>query len=289
MGFNAFLEKKITSSINEMLFSKNGRVLALLDESGSVTFFSYGYMPNDEAKLYIYSDNDFPNSLTAHNNLISKVHERPKTQSKKYNLSESAKTIITHFYRKRERENNASTLSESSKISDVKRTKLVAEEVNNLPYWSSVSVKQAFPYVPQLKDSVVYFPGPHFDFLRRNGRKLKEKIEYDDILPANKLYFEGIIEELEYIPDDNVKCRITLKVMIARKSTKIQFHYFFGINQPNYIVLKTAFCSNSDLKFKYNETIKIRVPPCQDENGIILEVKDEIDPAANFGGYKILW
>ena len=23
----------------------------------SVTFFSYGYMPNDEAKLYIYSDN----------------------------------------------------------------------------------------------------------------------------------------------------------------------------------------------------------------------------------------
>ena len=114
--------------------------------------------------------------------------------------------------------------------------------MNNLPYWSSVSVKQAFPYVPQLKDSVVYFPGPHFDFLRRNGRKLKEKIEYDDILPANKLYFEGTIEELEYIPDDNVKCRITLKIMVGEKSTKNSNSItFFRINQPNYIVLKTAF------------------------------------------------
>ena len=190
----------------------------------------------------------------------------------------------------RKRELNTPNASESSKkVLDAKRAKSIEDEMSNLPYWSSISVKQAFPYVPQLKDHIIYFPGPHFDFLRRNGRKLKEKIEYDNILPKNKQYLDGIIDELEYIPDDTVKCKITLRIMIARKSTKIQFHYFFGVNQPNYIVLRSAFLSNSDLKFKYNETVRIRVPPCQDENGIILEVKDEIDPVSIFGAYKILW
>ena len=83
MRINIKIEKKITSSINEMIFSKNGRVLALLDESGSVTFFSCGYMPNDSAKLCIYNENDFPNSLAAHNNMILKIQERTKTQPKK--------------------------------------------------------------------------------------------------------------------------------------------------------------------------------------------------------------
>lgn len=175
------------------------------------------------------------------------------------------------------------------KISDIKRTKLVDDKMSDLPYWSSVSINQAFPYVPQLKDSVIYFPGPHIDFLRRNGRRLKEKIDYDDVLNLNKLYLEGIIDELVYIPDDNVKCKITLRVMISRKSTKIQFHYFFGINQPNFIVLKSVYCSNSSVKFKSNETVKIRAPPFQNENGIILEIKDEIDSISAFGAYKILW
>lgn len=148
---------------------------------------------------------------------------------------------------------------------------------------------QAFPYVPQLKDSVVYFPDPHLYFLKRNGRKLKEKINYVGILPTNKLYFEGIIEELHYIPDNVVKCKLVLKLMIGRKWTKIDFHYFFGINQPNFIVLKSAYNSNSDLKFKSNETVKIRVPPCQDENGIILEIKDDTEQLTNFGTYKVLW
>ena len=174
---------------------------------------------------------------------------------------------------------------------DLKRPNLTEEkdEISNLPYLSSVSVKKAFPYVPQLKDSVIYFPVPHLDFLRRNGRKLKEKIDYSDILPRNKPFLEGIVDELEYVPDDNVKCKITLRIMIARKSTKIQFHYFFGINQPNYIVLKTAYFSNESVKFKPNETVKVRVPPCQDENAIILEVKDVINSESSFGTYKVLW
>lgn len=167
--------------------------------------------------------------------------------------------------------------------------KLAVDEPNNLPYWCSIASNQAFPYVPQLKDKIIYFPTPHFEFIRRNGRKLKEKIDFQEILPENKKYFEGFVEELDYIPDDNLKCKITLRIMISRKSTKIHFHYFFGINQPNYLVLKTAFASNSSLKFKNNETVKILTPPCQDENGIILEVKDETEPASTFNAYKILW
>lgn len=163
------------------------------------------------------------------------------------------------------------------------------EETSYLPYWSSVSTNQAFPFVPQLKDSIIYFPEPHFHFLRRNGRKLKEKINFEDILSSNKSYFEGIIEELEYIPDEIVKCKIVLKLMIGKKWKRIDFHYFFGINQPNFIVLKSAYAINSDLKFKANETVKIRVPPCQDENGIILEIKDNVDQTTSFGSYKILW
>lgn len=135
----------------------------------------------------------------------------------------------------------------------------------------------------------MYFPGPHFDFLKRNGRKLKEKIDFADFLPTNKPYFEGTIEELEYIPDEIVKCKIVIKLMVGRKWTKIQFHYFFGINQPNFIVLKTAFQQNTDAKFKSNETVKIRVPPCQYENGIILEIRDDVDHSATFGVYKVLW
>lgn len=159
------------------------------------------------------------------------------------------------------------------------------DEASNLPYWSTIHSNQAFPYVPQLKDTVVYFPTPHLEFIRRNGRKLKEKLNFDDILPNNKPFFEGLIEELEFVPDDIVKCKITLKLLIGRKSTKIQFHYFFGINQPNFIILKTAYESNNDTKFKLNETVKIRIPPCQDENGIILDIKDDQEALV----YKVLW
>ena len=179
-------------------------------------------------------------------------------------------------------------IEDKRKIKESKRMKS-DDETSYLPYWSSVYTNQAFPYVPQLKDSVIYFTEPHLYFLKRNGRKLKEKINYVDILPTNKSYFEGIIEEMHYIPDDIVKCKIVLKLMIGRKSTKIDFHYFFGINQPNFIVLKSAYLSNSDLKFKSNETVKIRVPPCQDENGIILEIKDDAEQLASFGAYKVLW
>lgn len=108
-------------------------------------------------------------------------------------------------------------------------------------------------------------------------------------MPTNKPYFEGTIEELEYIPDETVKGKIGIKLMVGRKWTKIQFHYFFGINQPNFIVLKTAFHQNTDARFKPNETVKIRAPPCQDENGIILEIKEDVDYSANFGLYKVLW
>lgn len=192
--------------------------------------------------------------------------------------------LIVKFCSKRD----TNLIEDKKKIKESKRNKS-DDEASYLPYWSSVCTNQAFPYVPQLKDSIVYFPGPHLYFLRRNGRKLKEKIHFDDILPENKPYFEGIIEELEYVPDEIVKCKIVLKLMIGKKWTRINFHYFFGINQPNFIVLKSFYSSNSDLKFKSNEIVKIRVPPCQDESGIILEIKDDADQTTNFGAYKILW
>lgn len=136
---------------------------------------------------------------------------------------------------------------------------------------------------------MIYFPSSHLDFLRKNGRKLKERIDFEDLLPENKSSFEGTIEELEYIPDENVKCKIVLKIMIGRKPTRIKFHYFFAVNQPNFLVLKTIHESNNNLKFKLNETVKIRVPPCQDENGIILDIKDESSSSVAFGVYKVLW
>lgn len=182
-------------------------------------------------------------------------------------------------------------IEDKKKTKELKRIKSDDENENSsyLPYWSSVYTNQAFPYVPQLKDSVIYFTEPHLHFLKRNGRKLKEKINYVDILPKNKSYFEGIIEEMHYIPDDIIKCKIVLKLMIGRKWTKIDFHYFLGINQPNFIVLKSAYLYNYDLKFKSNETIKIRAPPCQNENGIILEIKDDSEQFVSFGAYKVLW
>ena len=182
---------------------------------------------------------------------------------------------------------NPSVFEDKIRAKESKKTKL-ENESNFLPYWSSVYTNQPFPYVPQLKDSVIYFPVPHLNFIKRNGRKLKEKINYDCILPENKPYFEGIIEELLYIPDEIVKCKIGLKLMIGRKFTRIDFHYFFGINQPNFILLKSAYTSNSDVTFKSNETVKIRVPPCQSENGIILEIKGDAEQST-YGAYKVLW
>ena len=125
--------------------------------------------------------------------------------------------------------------------------------------------------------------------MRKNGRKLKEKIDFDVILPTDKALFEGIVDEIEYIPAEIVKCRITLKIMIGKKYERIQFNYFFGINQPSYIVLKSTYISNREIKFKVNETVKIRNLPCQDENGIILDVNEDTDPLKSFGNYKILW
>lgn len=66
-----------------ILFSAKGKVLALLDDSGSVTFFSTGHMPCDGAKLYVYNDKNTPKSFSAHVNLTSKLNERTKLQLKR--------------------------------------------------------------------------------------------------------------------------------------------------------------------------------------------------------------
>lgn len=163
------------------------------------------------------------------------------------------------------------------------------EETDHLPYWNSVYLNQAFPYVPQLGDKVVYFHRPHFEFLRRNGRKYREKIDYEEDLPNDRPYFEGTIDEIEYIPAEIIKCRIVLKVLIGRSNQRLQFSYFFGVSQPNYLVLKTAYTSNVSSRFRSNETVKIYAPPCSGETGIILEVNDSVDPLQAFGAYKILW
>lgn len=68
-----------------MIFSKNGRTLVLLDESGSVTFFSCGTMPNNfESKFLIYNEKDFPDYLARFNNLILKIKEGTKPVFKRY-------------------------------------------------------------------------------------------------------------------------------------------------------------------------------------------------------------
>lgn len=162
------------------------------------------------------------------------------------------------------------------------------EELDHLPYWSSVYVNQAQPYVPQIGDVVIYFFKPHLEFLRRNGRKLKEMVDYEDLLPKGKGFLEGTVESIEYVPAELVKCQLVLKAMIGRKNFRLKFTYFFGIPQPNYLVLKAAFDCNIQQRFKTNETVKILAPPCQGESGIILDIVED-DPVSNFNAYKILW
>lgn len=279
-----------------MIFSKNGnqkppfdipnfllgRVLALLDDTGSVTFFSAGFMQCRSQKLIILNDSILPKKFSSHINLIAKLFERSKPQQKRYLTLYLFSNILP--FSKRE----INLIEDKKQPSEAKRLKS-EDEPNHLPYWCSVYTSQAFPYVPQLKDSVVYFPAPHMDFLRRNGRKLKEKVDFDQILTKSNSFFEGTIEELEYIPDDIVKCKVVLKLMIGRKWTKVQFHYFFGINQPNFMVLNSVHAFSSVTKFKSNETIKIRIPPCQNENGIILELKEDVDALSSFGMYRVIW
>jgi hypothetical protein len=188
-------------------------------------------------------------------------------------------------YRKRE----SSSREEKKRIKETaKETIQEVEELDHLPYWSSVYVNQAQPFVPQLGDVVIYFFKPHLDFLKRNGRKLREIIEYEDGLPFSKPYLEGTIEGIEYPPAELVKCQIILKVMMGRKNFRFKFNYFFGIPQPNYLVVKSAFSCNLDQRFKTNETVKILSAPCQGESGIILDIEGD-DPSGTFNAYKILW
>lgn len=164
------------------------------------------------------------------------------------------------------------------------------EELDHLPYWNSLYKQQSQPYVPQMKDTVLYFPKPHFEFLKKQGRKLKERIDYEEDLPKDKMFVEGEIEEIEYIPGEVVKCKIVLKIKVGRKSNRIEFSYFFGVNQPNFMLLKSSYEDSQRNKFKLNETVKIHVPPCKGDNGIILEIKDSnLDPLTCIGAYKILW
>lgn len=165
----------------------------------------------------------------------------------------------------------------------------IGEEINYLPFWCSAYTNSVYPYIPQVKDAVIYFPVPHAEFVRRNGRKLKESIDFDHLIGDNKPYYEGIIESLEYVPDDIVKCKTSMRLMVGRKWVKIEFNYFFGINQPNFITLKSLYLFNQSVRFKANETVKIRVPPCQNETGFIVEIKDEKNASSNFGMYKVSW
>ncbi len=60
-----------------------GKVLALLDDSGSVTFFSAGHMPCDGEKFIFSDDNNMARNFNAYVNFTSKLIERPKLQQKR--------------------------------------------------------------------------------------------------------------------------------------------------------------------------------------------------------------
>lgn len=297
------LEKHLSAAVNDLLFSDDGnrvawiaidlfqflgKTLALLDDTGSVTFYSSGYMSCDNSTLKILPDGYDPKNFLNHSKLRNLL-KPPTATLKRYVQKEMylISDFILNFYFIRKREAQPGEEKKKAKLV----TKAVVEEVqelDHLPYWSSVYVNQSQPFVPQLGDVVIYFFKPHLDFLKRNGRKLKEIIDYEDLLPHGKPYLEGIIESIEYIPAELVKCSIALKVMIGRKNFRLKFNYFFGIPQPNYLVLKSAFSCNLDQRFKTNETVKILAPPCQGETGIILDIVSN-DPSDTFHAYKILW
>ena len=65
-------------------FEFSGRILALLDDSGSVSFFSAACMSYEEARLFILRENEFPENFLAHVNLIAKLNEQPRPQIKRY-------------------------------------------------------------------------------------------------------------------------------------------------------------------------------------------------------------
>lgn len=62
---------------------KLGKVLALLDDNGSVTFLSNGFMPCHSEKFRILNDKTQPNNFSAHCNFVLKLFERSKPQLKR--------------------------------------------------------------------------------------------------------------------------------------------------------------------------------------------------------------
>lgn len=65
------------------VYTSVGKTLALLDDSGSVTFFSAGHMPCDGDKLIVFDDKNMPRNLNAYLNFTSKLIERSKPQQKR--------------------------------------------------------------------------------------------------------------------------------------------------------------------------------------------------------------
>ena len=82
-----FLMTVLKFLCSELIFI--GNVIILLEDSGSVTFLSNGFMPsNDESRLLVYSDTNLPQNFSSHVQLVEKIKEIPKSQPKikKYSL-----------------------------------------------------------------------------------------------------------------------------------------------------------------------------------------------------------
>lgn len=155
------------------------------------------------------------------------------------------------------------------------------------PYWATVEENFAIPYLPQLKDSVTYFCKSHFDFIRKQGRKLRERLDYQDLL-LNHARIDGIIEEVEYLNENVPCCKLALKINLKRKNHLLKFKYYFGLSQPDYLVLKSAIAAASSFSYRQNETVNLVSRNYPSETGTILEIFGNLNDAClNIGCYKI--
>jgi hypothetical protein len=263
---------KVKTLLVRQCLTQVGQTLLILDDVGGVTLLSC-VMPTDGIlRTMIYGDD--------WNGLTLKTHIRLVEEKMLRNIKDKPPSVGCC---KRKMDTVELEPSRSTKRRSDGGSRAVGS------HWASSTTSEIFPYAPQLKDKVVYFHQLHCEFFRRHGRRLRDRIDYEDDLKDAEPALPGIIEDIEHQLGTPSFCKITMKVQIKRRNRSLQFRFYFDSIQPEFLVLKSVIDAALLVRYKRNEAIAILAGRFAGHQGIITELGHVSDSVmSGFKCYKVL-
>ncbi|KAJ3322653.1 hypothetical protein HDV06_002867 [Boothiomyces sp. JEL0866] len=170
------------------------------------------------------------------------------------------------------------TDSEDSLVKPAKKKSKIEPNKESILRWLSTDTQSWTPYLPQIKDTIVYIKQGHLNFVEKTKHIFKSKV--DSSLPELLLcHVKGIC----WTPGDIVTCTVTLSIYPALELSDtpldllptISVTFFEAENVPDFLILWTEFEESMTRTWDVGDSVVIRYADST-SSGKILAVNDTV-------------